>query len=586
MLSLICWKENILHNLLIMEEKMDIIKLIFGFAGGLGMFLYGMHIMSDGLQKSAGGKLKQLLGYLTRNKLVAVIVGALVTAIIQSSSATTVMVVGFVNAGMINLSQAIGVIMGANIGTTITAWIVSMGEWSVFLKPDITAPLFIGIAAFIILFFGKNRKKQNIGEIIMGFGLLFMGLSVMSSAIKPYQNSPVFADAFAKLGKNPFLGILVGALVTAIVQSSSASLGILQTLAMSMTLSWTSVIYITLGQNIGTCITAMLASVGANKTAKRASVIHLLFNTIGAIFFGIIMYIIFRLNPVFANSRISSTGISIFHTIFNVSNTLLRLPFSNQLIKISGFFVRDKDDKDELALDSDVRDLSKHLDDRLLESPSFAISTTIEEALHMGQVVLNNTKCAMKALIEGDSDMARNVFEKEEVVDTQESIITEYLIKLNNSNLSEKQRLKVNNLFYLVNDMERIGDHAENLAELAMEKIENNVLLSDDAYAGLDRMGRAAISSLENALKAVETNEMSYIKEVQSLENIVDELRYELRQGHIERLSQGICISDNGVIYTDAIINIERISDHSFNIVNYVKDELEEEYIKSAQKYY
>lgn len=577
MLSLICWKENILHNLLIMEEKMDIIKLIFGFAGGLGMFLYGMHIMSDGLQKSAGGKLKQLLGYLTRNKLVAVIVGALVTAIIQSSSATTVMVVGFVNAGMINLSQAIGVIMGANIGTTITAWIVSMGEWSVFLKPDITAPLFIGIAAFIILFFGKNRKKQNIGEIIMGFGLLFMGLSVMSSAIKPYQNSPVFADAFAKLGKNPFLGILVGALVTAIVQSSSASLGILQTLAMSMTLSWTSVIYITLGQNIGTCITAMLASVGANKTAKRASVIHLLFNTIGAIFFGIIMYIIFRLNPVFANSRISSTGISIFHTIFNVSNTLLLLPFSNQLIKISGFFVRDKDDKDELALDSDVRDLSKHLDDRLLESPSFAISTTIEEALHMGQVVLNNTKCAMKALIEGDSDMARNVFEKEEVVDTQESIITEYLIKLNNSNLSEKQRLKVNNLFYLVNDMERIGDHAENLAELAMEKIENNVLLSDDAYAGLDRMGRAAISSLENALKAVETNEMSYIKEVQSLENIVDELRYELRQGHIERLSQGICISDNGVIYTDAIINIERISDHSFNIVNYVKDELEEE---------
>lgn len=577
MLSLICWKENILHNLLIMEEKMDIIKLIFGFAGGLGMFLYGMHIMSDGLQKSAGGKLKQLLGYLTRNKLVAVIVGALVTAIIQSSSATTVMVVGFVNAGMINLSQAIGVIMGANIGTTITAWIVSMGEWSVFLKPDITAPLFIGIAAFIILFFGKNRKKQNIGEIIMGFGLLFMGLSVMSSAIKPYQNSPVFADAFAKLGKNPFLGILVGALVTAIVQSSSASLGILQTLAMSMTLSWTSVIYITLGQNIGTCITAMLASVGANKTAKRASVIHLLFNTTGAIFFGIIMYIIFRLNPVFANSRISSTGISIFHTIFNVSNTLLLLPFSNKLIKISGFFVRDKDDKDELALDSDVRDLSKHLDDRLLESPSFAISTTIEEALHMGQVVLNNTKCAMKALIEGDSDMARNVFEKEEVVDTQESIITEYLIKLNNSNLSEKQRLKVNNLFYLVNDMERIGDHAENLAELAMEKIENNVLLSDDAYAGLDRMGRAAISSLENALKAVETNEMSYIKEVQSLENIVDELRYELRQGHIERLSQGICISDNGVIYTDAIINIERISDHSFNIVNYVKDELEEE---------
>ena len=555
---------------------MDIIKLIFGFAGGLGMFLYGMHIMSDGLQKSAGGKLKVLLGHLTRNKFVAVIVGAIVTAVIQSSSATTVMVVGFVNAGMINLSQAIGVIMGANIGTTITSWIVSMGEWSTFLKPDFTAPLFIGIAAFIILFFGKNRKRRNIGEIIMGFGLLFMGLSVMSGAIKPYQNSPVFVDAFAKLGKSPFLGILVGALVTAIVQSSSASLGILQTLAMSMTLSWNSVIFITLGQNIGTCITAVLASIGTNKTAKRASAIHLLFNTIGAVIFGIAMYIVFQLNPVFAGSRISSTQISIFHTIFNVSSTLLLLPFSNQLIKISGLFVRDKDDKEQTTMDEDVRDAFQHLDDRLLESPSFAISTTIDEVLHMGQVVLGNTKSAMKALVEGDPDMAKNVFEKEVTVDTQEKIITEYLIKLNNLNLSEKQRLNVNNLFYLVNDIERIGDHAENLAELAMEKIENDVLLSDDAYDGLDRIGKAAIAGLENALKAVETYEMPYIKEVQRLENTVDELRYELRQGHIERLSQGVCISDNGVIYTDAILNIERISDHSFNIVNYVKDELKD----------
>ncbi len=556
---------------------MNIIKSIFGFVGGLGMFLYGMHIMSEGLQKSAGGKLKHLLGYLTRNKFVAVIVGALITAVIQSSSATTVMVVGFVNAGMINLGQAVGVIMGANIGTTVTAWIVSMGEWSAFLKPEILAPLLVGIAAFVILFSNKNRKRQSIGEIVMGFGLLFMGLSVMSGAIEPYQESQVFVDAFARFGKSPFLGILVGALVTALIQSSSASVGILQTLAMSMTLNWNAVVYITLGQNIGTCITAILASVGTNKTAKRASVIHLLFNTIGAIVFGIVMYIVFRMNPIFANTRISGVGISVFHTVFNISNTLLLLPFSKWLIKISGIIVKDKKEDEELiSIDKDIKGALRHLDDRLFESPSFAISTVMDEAIHMGEVVLKSTKDAMDALIEGDIEKAKQVIEKEKTVDTQESIITEYLIKISNLSLSERQRLKVNNMFYLVNDIERIGDHAENLAELAIEKIENDVLLSDDAYEGLEKMCKAAIKSLENALIARKTKDVSYINKVKNYEKEVDELMEKLRKGHIDRLSQGVCTSDNSVVFIDSISNIERISDHSFNIVNYVKDEVEE----------
>lgn len=258
-------------------SAIEILEILFVFAGGLGMFLYGMNLMGDGLQKSAGNKMKRLLGYLTNNRIIAILVGTLVTGIIQSSSATTVMVVGFVNAGILSLVQAVGVIMGANIGTTVTAWLVSMNEWRSVLKPEFFAPALIAIGAFILLL-AKDQKKKDIAEIIIGFGILFIGLKFMSDVIKPYSDSPIFSNAFRVLGKNPLLGILVGAIVTAIIQSSSASVGILQTLAMAGVVNWNSAIYITLGQNIGTCITALLSSVGANKTAKRAAFIHLSFN--------------------------------------------------------------------------------------------------------------------------------------------------------------------------------------------------------------------------------------------------------------------------------------------------------------------
>jgi len=312
---------------------MQHVEMLFRFIGGLGMFLYGMNVMADGLQKSAGDKMKHLLEFLTRNRLMGILVGAGVTAIIQSSSATTVMVVGFVNAGLMNLTQAVGVIMGANIGTTVTAWLVSMSEWGAFLKPEFFAPLLIGIGAFMLLF-SKKEKIVDVSEILVGFGVLFIGLNFMSGAITPYRDAPIFSEAFRVLGRNPILGMLAGLAVTALIQSSSASVGILQTLAANGLVNWSSAIFITLGQNIGTCVTALLSSLGAHKTAKRAAVIHFLFNTIGAIVFGLLMFVVFTINKAWASSEINSVGISMFHTFFNVTNTLLLYPFGNLLVKL------------------------------------------------------------------------------------------------------------------------------------------------------------------------------------------------------------------------------------------------------------
>ena len=320
---------------------------IFGFLGGLGMFLYGMSIMADGMQKTAGSRMSSFLGMLTNNRFLAVVLGALITAIIQSSGATTVMVVGFVSAGVLNLSQAVGVIMGANIGTTITAWIVSMsqlGDAFEIMKPSFYAPLVIGVGALLVVF-GKSQRKHTIGEILIGLGLLFTGLDFMSGSINPYTDAPVFSQAFALLGGNPLLGMVIGALVTAVLQSSSASVGILQTLAMNGIVTTNAAIYITLGQNIGSCVTAMLSSAGGSRTAKRAAVIHLTFNIIGAVVFGVGGFLLFTVRPDIAMSNITAVQISIFHTIFNLVNTAIQFPLANQLVGLSGWIVKEKDRK-------------------------------------------------------------------------------------------------------------------------------------------------------------------------------------------------------------------------------------------------
>lgn len=553
--------------------SITILGTVFTFAGGLGMFLYGMNIMGDGLQKAAGNKMHNFLGKITSNRFLGVLVGTLITAIIQSSSATTVMVVGFVNAGLLNLTQAVGVIMGANIGTTITSWIVSMNEWTwaAVLKPSFFAPLLIGVGALFIMF-AKGEKKKDIGEILSGFGILFVGLDFMSGAIEPYSSSPVFSNAFRVLGKNPILGILTGLAVTALIQSSSASVGILQTLALNGVVGWNSAVYITLGQNMGTCVTALLSSAGANRTAKRAAVIHFLFNFLGAVIFGIIMFTIFWWKPDFANASISSVDISIFHSIFNISNTLILFPFANLLVKLSELIV--KDNKSEVSVD-ELDLMRKHLDERIFETPSFAVDNTVKQIIHMGDVTLENVKRSIEALMERNEEKANLAIEQEKVIDQMESLLTEYLVKISNLSLSEKQQMIVNDMFYTISDLERVGDHAENIAELAQKTIEKNLQFTEYARKEMEEISVAAVTSFAHSLETRKTENVEFIRKVVKQEELVDNLEEEFREHHIARLSKNICNSESGVVFVDYLVNLERISDHSMNIANYVKDELD-----------
>lgn len=551
------------------------ISNMFGFLGGLGMFLYGMSIMADGMQKTAGSKMSSFLGMLTNNRLLAVALGALITAIIQSSGATTVMVVGFVSAGVLNLTQAVGVIMGANIGTTITAWIVSMsqlGDAFEIMKPGFYAPCIIGVGA-LLLVFSKKQKKKTIGEILIGLGLLFMGLDFMSGSISPYTDAPIFAKAFAMLGGNPLLGMLIGALVTALLQSSSASVGILQTLAMNGVVTTSAAIYITLGQNIGSCVTAMLSSAGGSRTAKRAAVIHLTFNIIGALLFGVLGFVLFALRPEVGASNISAVQISIFHTIFNLTNTALLFPFANQLVKLSGLVVKEKEEQLPVE-DEEAAATLKHLDERIFESPAFAVDTAALEVVHMGQITMDNVKRALDAILTGNLEEIEDVYKTEKTINNMEKMLTEYLIKVDNLSLTEKQKKVVNNLFYSVSDIERVGDHAENLAEQAAYMVDHHLVFSDTGMQDLEDISGNVVKSFRYAIDARQTGNMDSVRKVSQYEDEVDNLEEELREKHIERLSSGKCEPSSGVVFLDIISNLERISDHAYNLAGYVKNEM------------
>ena len=550
------------------------ISSLFSFIGGLGMFLYGMNIMADGMQKTAGSKMSQFLGMLTNNRLMAVLLVALITAIIQSSGATTVMVVGFVSAGVLNLTQAVGVIMGANIGTTITAWIVSMnqlGDAFAVFQPAFFAPLLIGIGAIFMLF-GKKQRMKTAGEILVGLGLLFIGLDFMSSSISPYTDAPVFSEAFRLLGSNPLLGMIIGALVTALLQSSSASVGILQTLAMNGVVTTNAAIFITLGQNIGSCVTAMISSIGGSRTAKRAAVIHLTFNVMGAVIFGVISFILFSLHPVLAAHNITSVQISIFHTIFNLTNTALLFPFANQLVKLSGVFV--PEDKKEPAVADEESETMKHLDERIFESPAFAVETAAMEVVHMGQITMENVRRAMDAVLTKNANEVEDVYKTEQTINNMEKMLTEYLVKVNNLSLTERQKLVVNDLFYSINDIERVGDHAENLAEQAEYMVQHNISFSETGESDLHVICETAFNSFKHSINARQKGDMDDVRKVSQYEDEVDTLEEELREKHIERLSAGKCDPSAGVVFLDLISNLERISDHAYNIAGYVKDEM------------
>lgn len=555
--------------------SIEVISSIFKFLGGLGMFLYGMDIMADGMQKSAGSKMKNFMGMLTDNRLLAVGLGALITAIIQSSSATTVMVVGFVSAGVLNLTQAVGVIMGANIGTTMTAWIVSvsqLGDAVKVFKPSFYAPFLIGMGALLLLF-TKSQRKKLVGEVFIGLGFLFLGLDYMSGALSPYTSSPIFSEAFRLMGRNPILGILAGLVVTAIIQSSSASVGILQTLALNGVVTTSAAIYITLGQNMGTCVTAILSSMGSSRTAKRAAAIHLCFNAIGAVVFGIGGFILFMMNPVFAESNISSVQISIFHTIFNLVNTALLFPFANKLVTLSGILVRDKEEKQTVE-DEETAVALRHLDERIFESPAFAVETAALEVVHMGHIVLDNVKRALNAVMTESMEEVEKVYKTENTINNMEKMLTEYLIKVDSLSLTEKQKKTVNHLFYSISDIERIGDHAENLADQAKYAIEHGLNFSEMGRQDLQTISDSVLKSFQYAISARADGNMDCVRKVSQYEDDVDSQEEDLREKHIDRLSKGECKASAGIIFLDMISNLERISDHAYNIAGYVKDEL------------
>ena len=569
-------KENVQTGV---EVNIEYISSLFEFAGGIGMFLYGMNTMADGMQRSAGGKMKKLLGYLTSNRLLAIIVGAVITAIIQSSGATTVMVVGFVNAGLMTLVQAVGVIMGANIGTTITAWIVSLGQLgdaAKVMNPSFYAPFLIGIGAFVILF-SKKDKVKNAGEIIVGIGLLFEGLTFMSSSIAPYTDAPIFSQAFQIVGSNPFLGILIGIIVTAVLQSSSASVGILQTLALNGVVTTNAAIYITLGQNIGSCVTALISSAGTTRTAKRAACMHILFNIAGALLFGTVGFILFSIYPALAAHNITSVEISVFHTFFNITCTLVMFPFANLLVKISGLIVRENEKQDDFAeleaKDAVAAEIARHFDSRLLGQPSVAVETAKNEVIAMGNLALDNIKYAAEATQKNDQTMVDKVYEIEHKVDLYEKYLTDFLIKVNNLSITQEQHLLVKNLFHAIIDIERVSDHAENIAELAKYKIEHQIIFSEKGTQELNQLWDKVVHCFEEAVKARGTGSRQAIQNVLRIEDEVDDLEEELRNKHIERLSAGLCIPSNGVVFLDILSNLERMSDHANNIVDCIQEE-------------
>lgn len=543
---------------------------LFLFVGGLGMFLYGMHVMADGMQKSAGNRMKDVLEMLTGSRLKAVLVGTAITAIIQSSSATTVMVVGFVSAGLMTLSQAIGVIMGANIGTTVTAWIVSLSQLGDSLKvlnPEFYAPLLIGIGAGIIMF-SKSDRKKNTGEIIIGFGLLFQGLKCMSDAIDPYTGSEIFTKIFMTLGHNPFLAILAGLVVTAILQSSSVSVGILQMLAGSGLVMTRAAIFITLGENIGTCVTALISSAGGSRNAKRAAMMHLSFNVIGAVLFGIIGILFFAAMPDFAYHKISPVGISVFHTAFKIVMTIVLFPFGEHLVKLSAVLVpeaKGAHGEDENAT---------HIDARIFEQPAIAIEALSHEVTEMGKLALQNIRRACGICFTRDADEIKRVYETEERINRMNKELSEYLIKANTLSLNDHQKLVVTNLFSSLVDIERSSDHAENIVEEVQILSERDLKLSETGLSDLKEMTDAVIEGFEYAVRARTEHSVFLARKVGACEDHVDALRDEQKERHIERLSKGECIPAAGIVFIEMIDNLERISDHAENMAEYIMDEM------------
>lgn len=541
---------------------MDVLFGVLSFVGGLAMFLYGMKVMNLGLEKLSGGKLERILERLTSSKIKGVLLGLTVTALMQCSSATTVMVVGFVNSGIMQLSQATGVIMGANIGTTVTAWLISLtgieGD-NVFiqmLNPANFSPI-IAIIAVGILTFVKKGKKYNVATILIGFALLMLGMNAMSSAVKPLAAVPEFTRVLTMFS-NPILGVLCGIAVTAVMQSSSASVGILQALSSTGALPLGSAIPIIMGQNIGACSTALISGIGASKNAKRAAVIHLYFNVIGTVLFLILYYIADAIfNFAFADASANQVTIAIVHTVFNVATTLVLLPFANLLEKLARITVREGRHSDENYA---------RLDKRFLSSPSFAIDQCRTLSVEMATLTQSTLSDAITMLTEYDEATGKEIIENENRVDEYEDKIGTYLLQLNSQNLNDRDSKEISLLLHCIGDIERISDHAVNTLEAAEELYRKELKLSERAMEEL-RIYISAITEIVSlAFDAFETGDITKAKTVEPLEEVIDNLRNELKKHHVKRLRKGKCTIEAGFVLSDLLTNFERIADHCSNI--------------------
>ncbi|AXU53554.1 TPA: Na/Pi cotransporter family protein [Clostridioides difficile] len=531
-------------------------NIVISLIGGLGLFLYGMSLMGEGLQKSSGDKLKKIIELLTSNVVMGVLVGTVVTGIIQSSSATTVMVVGFVNAGIMNLSQAIGVIMGANIGTTVTAQLVSFNLEGI-------APIALGIGILFYLF-TSNQKTKHLSEILIGFGILFTGMEFMKDAVAPLAEYKAFTDALLYFSKNPVLGILAGFAITGIVQSSSASMGMLIALASQGILPLSSALPILYGDNIGTCVTSLLSSVGASRNARRAAVMHLSFNVIGTIIFMLVLNkpisaIVTHFDPTDTARQIANA-----HTLFNLTNVIILLPFSKYIVKLANRLIPIKETESEIVNNT------KYLDERMFSTPSIALGNTVQEVVRMGHKATNSLEHSIAGFLNKSNEDINKAFESEKVVNKLQKDILNYLLKLSKEPLRDDERFRTDLLFNTVNDIERVSDHAENIAELAMSVKEMNISFSDSAIREIYEIYNKTITNFKDALIVLDVKDFELANKVLEVENEVNYLEKTFRNSHMIRLNNGSCTIDAGVLYLDLLTNLERISDHSTNIVKQV----------------
>ena len=533
---------------------------LFSLLGGLALFLFGMDIMGKALEKQAGGQLQKILSKLTDNPLKGFFLGLGVTAVIQSSSATTVMVVGFVNSGIMELHQAIGIIMGSNVGTTVTSWILSLsglqgdGFWITMLKPTSFSPIlaFIGI----LLYMGKNEKRKGIGTILIGFAVLMTGMTTMSSAVAPLQNETWFTNLFVRFS-NPLLGVLVGAIVTGIIQSSSASVGILQALSSTGVITYGSAIPIIMGQNIGTCVTALISSVGANKNARRAAMVHLYFNIIGVTLFLAVFY---GLNLVLDFSFISETvtpwGIAVVHSIFNLTATAVLLPFANGLEKLAILTIPDDAEKESFAL----------LDERLLKTPAVAVERARAATAEMAELARVGVVQAMSLTHTWDDTLAQKVRDEEQKVDQYEDALGTYLVKLSSRELSHADSQSVNTLLHTISDFERISDHSVNLLSSAEEIHAKSIAFSQDAHEELQVLEGAVQDVLSRTTDAFRKADLHLASKVEPMETVVDELVRAIKARHVARLQAGSCSIEYGFVLEDLLTNYERVCDHCSNV--------------------